>query len=148
DGVMLSSQTLTVGQAVEDWLSFGLTGRSPNTIKKYGYLCRAHIVPALGRRRLRDLSATDVDRWLAGKVRILSTSTLQTLRECLSRAVDRAMARDLVRRNVVKLCGIPRGKQGRPSKALDFVQAVAVLDAAEMSPLYAYVVLSLLVGAR
>jgi len=148
DGVVLSSQAFTVAQAVEDWLSFGLTGRSPNTIQKYGYLCRAHIIPALGRRRLRDLGATDIDRWLAGKVSTLSTSTLRTLRECLSRAVDRAMARDLVKRNIVKLCGVPRGQDGRQSKALTFAQAKAVLAAAELSPLYAYIALSLLVGAR
>ena len=28
-------------------------------------LCRTHIIPALGARKLRELSATDVDRWLA-----------------------------------------------------------------------------------
>jgi integrase len=58
------------------------------------------------------------------------------------------MARDKVKRNVVALCGIPKGQEGRPSKSLNLEQARALLDAAEDSRLYAYVVVSLLTGAR
>ncbi|MEV5553833.1 site-specific integrase [Nonomuraea wenchangensis] len=58
------------------------------------------------------------------------------------------MARDKVKRNVVALCSVPKGKGGRPSKALTFAQAEAVLKAAESSRMYAYIVLSLLTGAR
>ncbi|MDG4818253.1 tyrosine-type recombinase/integrase [Micromonospora sp. WMMD956] len=58
------------------------------------------------------------------------------------------MARDKVKRNVVALCSIPKGQQGRPSKSLTLDQAKAILAAAEDSRLYAYVVLSLLTGAR
>jgi integrase len=46
------------------------------------------------------------------------------------------------------LCEIPTGQIGRPSKALTLNQADAVLTAAEGSPLCAYIVLSLLLGAR
>jgi integrase len=66
----------------------------------------------------------------------------------LNRAVNRAMARDNVKRNVVALCGVPKGQPGRPSKSLTLDQARMVLRAAEDTPLYAYVVVSLLVGAR
>ncbi len=46
------------------------------------------------------------------------------------------------------LCEILTGQPGRPSKALTLEQAEAVLTAAEVSPLCAYIVLSLLLGAR
>ncbi|MEV2269217.1 tyrosine-type recombinase/integrase [Nonomuraea africana] len=58
------------------------------------------------------------------------------------------MARDKVKRNVVTLCSVPKGKDGRPSKALTFAQAESVLKAAEDSRMHGYVVLSLLTGAR
>ncbi|GAA1384164.1 site-specific integrase [Catellatospora chokoriensis] len=148
DGLAIASQTFSVASAVEDWLAYGLTGRSPNTVEKYGYLARGHIIPDLGARKLRDLSANDVDRWLTDKAKTLSTSTVQRLRECLSRAIARAMARDKVKRNVVALCGTPKGQEGRPSKSLNLAQAKALLAAAEESPLFAYVVASLLTGAR
>ncbi|GHJ47454.1 integrase [Catellatospora sp. TT07R-123] len=148
DGLAIASQTFTVAAALEDWLAYGLAGLSANTVEKYGYLVRGHIIPDIGARKLQDLSATDVDRWLAKKAKTLSTSTVRRLRECLNRAVDRAMARDKVKRNVVALCATPKGQPGRPSKSLTFQQAMAVLDAAEDDPLESYVVTSLMVGGR
>jgi integrase len=97
---------------------------------------------------LRELRAEDVDRWLSEKSASLSTRTLRLLHSMLNRAVTRAMARDKVRRNVVQLCSVPTGQLGRPSKALTLDQAKAVLDAADDNRLCAYVVLSLLTGAR
>jgi integrase len=147
DGLAIATNNFTVADAVNDWLNYGLNGRSERTIEKCRYLCQ-HIISGLGARKLRDLSAADVDRWLASKAKILSTSTVQRLHECLNRAVIRAMARDKVKRNVVALCGVPKGQEGRPSKSLTLEQARAVLKAAENNALYAYVVISLLTGAR
>ena len=79
---------------------------------------------------------------------VASTSTLQVLRSILKRSVTRAQARDKVKRNVVLLCDIPQGRQGRPSKSLTFDQAAALLMAAEDTSLHAYIVVSLLTGAR
>ena len=106
------------------------------------------MIPALGARKLRELSADDVDRWLAEKRRSLSTRTLRETRSVLKRAVTRAQARDKVKRNVVLLSEVPEGRSGRPSKSLTLTQAEALLAAAYDSPLYAYIVLSLLIGAR
>lgn len=50
------------------------------------------------------------------------------------------MARDKVKRNVVELCSIPKGQPGRPSKALTFVQAEAVLTAAADTSMHACIV--------
>lgn len=46
------------------------------------------------------------------------------------------------------MCDAPRGKEGRPSKALTLDQARAVLVAAEGTSMNAYVVVSLFTGAR
>ncbi|MGV9538230.1 site-specific integrase [Streptosporangium sandarakinum] len=89
-----------------------------------------------------------MDRWLAAKSKEVSTRTLRDLRSILKRAIDRAQARDKVKRNVVMLCEVPKGKDGRPSKSLTLDQAEALLRAAESTSLYAYIVLSLLIGAR
>ena len=106
------------------------------------------MIPALGARKLRDLSAEDVDHWLAAKARTLSTRTLRDIRSILSRSIARAQARDKVKRNVVLLCDVPAGREGRPSKALTLAQAEQLLDAEEGSTIGAYIVLSLLTGAR
>ncbi|WP_328294389.1 site-specific integrase [Kineococcus sp. NBC_00420] len=148
DGLAIAPHDYTVAQAVEDWLAYGLHGRSETTITTNQILARTHVIPDMGARRLRDLSAEDVDRWLVRKAQTLSTRTLQGIHSVLNRSVKRAMARDKVKRNVVALCSVPQGKAGRPSKALTMAQADAVLRAVEPTRLYGYVVLSMLTGAR
>ena len=147
-GLAPSPDGYTVAQAVSDWLVYGLNGRSQETITACTILSNTHIIPELGARKLKDLRAEDIDRWLATKSQTLSTATLQRLHSCLNRATKRAMARDKVRRNVVELCIVPTGQPGRPSKALTMAEAEAVLQAAARSRMYAYIVVSLLTGAR
>ena len=148
DGHAIGSHGYTVKEAVADWLAYGLSGRDPSTVTKCTILANTHVIPALGARKLRDLSADDVDQWLADKAKLLSTRTLREVRSVLKRAIVRAQARDKVKRNVVLLCDIPHGRAGRPSKSLTLSQAEALLEAARPSSLYAYIVLSLLTGAR
>lgn len=122
--------------------------QDPSTVKKCRNLAENHIILDLGARKLHRLSADDVDRWLAKKAKTLSTDTLRQLYSILKRSVARAQARDKVKRNVVLLCEVPQGQEGRPSKALTIQQAATVLDAAAGTAMYTYIVLSLLVGAR
>jgi integrase len=148
DGIVIAGYGYTVADAVGDWLAYGLSGRDSNTVTKCTILANKHIIPTLGARKLRDLSADDVDKWLAGRAQMVSTRTLREVRSVLKRAITRAQARDKVKRNVVLLCDIPRGRTGRPSKSLTLAQAEALLAAAENTSLHAYIVLSLLTGAR
>jgi integrase len=148
DGVTVTANNYTVADAVENWLTYGLVAQSAGTRTNYRILAGTHIVPDLGARKLRDLSADDIDKWLAVKSRTLSTRTLRLLHSLLRRAITRAMARDKVKRNVVMLCEVPIGQDGRPSKSLTLEQAKALLAAAIGSVLNAYIVISLVVGAR
>jgi len=54
----------------------------------------------------------------------------------LKRSIRQAQARDKVLRNVAELVTTPRGKPGRPSKAMTFDQAMAMLEAAKCYRLY------------
>jgi integrase len=148
DGLAIAPSNYTVVNAVTDWLSYGLNGRDKATLATCTILANTHIIPCLGARKLRDLSAQDVEKWLTEKAATLSARTLQALHSCLNRAVKRAMARDKVKRNVVALCSVPKGQPGRPSKALTLAQAEAVLTTAERTRMRAYVIISLLTGPR
>lgn len=148
DGLALGDDTYTVKQAVDDWLEFGLGSRDPETRAANASLCRNHVIPHLGARRLRDLTAREVDAWLLGLSDMLSTRTLRGVRACLVRAVNRAMARDKVKRNVVLLCCVPTGRPGRPSKSLTMEQARDVLTRTSGDWMHNYIVVSLLTGAQ
>lgn len=150
DGLTLAADaaTYTVADAVRDWIAHGLPQRSGKTVANYETLMTRHVIPELGARKLRELTAKDVERFLAKKSATHSTRTLRLLKSMLSRAVTRAQAQERVKRNVVELVEIPEGQEGRRSKSLTFAQAEAVLEASETSPLHAYIVVSLLTGAR
>lgn len=96
DGLPSGDGKYTVAQAVENWLQYGLNGRDSSTIETKTILARKHIIPELGARKLRELSAVDVDAWLSRKAKQVSTRTLQELRSILKRSVARAQARDEV----------------------------------------------------
>ncbi|WP_344266249.1 tyrosine-type recombinase/integrase [Actinomadura napierensis] len=148
DGLPSEDTRYTVAQAVQNWLDHGLSDRDEDTRAKCRSLAQNHIIPDLGARKLRELSADDVDTWLARKAERLSTDTVRQIRSILKRAVTRAQKRDKVKRNVVLLCDVPQGRVGRPSKSLTLEQVGAVLNAAKGTAMYAYIVLSLLIGAR
>jgi integrase len=148
DGVTTIGDRLTVEDAVRDWLDHGLAQTEESTRRKNRHLAETHVVPFLGARRLRELSVADVDKWLAGRAKVVSTSTLRMVHSTLNRSIKRAMAQDKVRRNVAELATLPKGREGRQSKSLTLAQASAILDAVEGTTMQAYVVVSLLTGAR
>ena len=147
-GVDLTQGDVTIAEVVEAWLTHGLHGRSEATLAQNRHLAESHILPMLGRKRLRDLRAHDVDRMLAARRHQLSTSTLQRVLSIRRRAIRWAEARDLVGRNVASLCTAPSGKAGRPSKSMTLLQAQALIRACDDSSLGAYVTLAMLIGAR
>ncbi|WP_246271735.1 tyrosine-type recombinase/integrase [Amycolatopsis acididurans] len=151
DGLLTEAVNFTVTDAVDDWLAYGLVGRADSTKENRRTMVETHIKPFLGARKLQELTAEEVDKWLADRANVLSTSTLQRVRSLLSQVISRAQARDKVKRNVVLLCACPTGLGGRPSKALTMAQAESLLGAAmrfRTPAIRAYVVVSLLTGAR
>jgi integrase len=138
----------TVAQAVQDWLSKGLKGRDEDTITANRILAEQHVIPLIGAVKLKELTADDVDDWLDGLTGKLATRSLQGVHAILKRTIRQAQARDRVLRNVAELVTTPKGKPGRPSRAMTLEQATAMLEQAKASRLHAYVVVSLLTGIR
>lgn len=148
DGLSVEASRYTVESAMRDWLSFGQGKASDGTWEGYRFICERHLIPALGKRRLKDLTASEVDKWLKDLTPSLGTSMLKQLHMCLNRSVKRAMARGMAGRNVVELCEVPKGRAGRPSRSLTEEQVWAVLREAKGDPIYAYIVVSVLTGLR
>ncbi|GHC33206.1 site-specific integrase [Streptomyces cinnamoneus] len=142
------SATYTVEQAVEGWFANGLKGRDEGTVKTYRSLANKHIIPDLGKARLRELELDHLDDWLEVKARLLADRSLRILISILRRSIRHAMRQKKIARNVAELVELPEGRPGRPSKSLSLEQAAAVLRTGVGSWIHAYVVLGLLVGAR
>jgi integrase len=142
------TENYTVSRAVADWLAKGTKNLDPGTVDGYRILADKHLVPKIGATKLKELSADDVDTWLDGLTGDLSTRSLQSIHSILRRSIRQAQGRDKVLRNVAELVTTPKGKEGRPSKALSLAQAQAVMEAARSTPIHAYVVLTIMTGIR
>src|SRR5262249_24960045 len=123
-----SSRRYTIAQAVDDWLADGMDGRSAATVAKYRHVL-APVLAELGNRVLTDLTAGEVKAALSRYAATHATETASIARLGLERAIRHAEANGLVGRNVAALVHTPKGRTGRPSKALDAAQAAAVLRA-------------------
>lgn len=149
DGHAIEPHGYTVADAVNYWHEqFAKSGKAQKTADMYRGYIDNHIIPGLGARKLRELTVEDVERWLGSLTEKLSTRSLRILHSLLNRSVKKAQARDKVKRNVVMLADVPEGRPGRPSKSLTLDQAEAVLKASAGYALEAYVILSILTGAR
>jgi hypothetical protein len=105
------SENYTAGDAVQDWLAKGLRGREPKTVTT---LTMDGLAPEF------------------------ASSSLCRVHWILKRSIRQAQARDKVMRNVAELVSTPKGTEGRPSKAMTFDQATAMLEEAKQSRLHAY----------
>jgi integrase len=148
-GLPLGDKRLTVADLLERWLELQRTaGKSPNTVANYEWAVRVHLIPALARIRLSDLSADHVDALLAARARAgASRSTLERLRSTLGMALDHAVRRDLVARNVAALTDPPAGPK-KPGRSLTMDQAVTLLRHAEGDRLGAAYMAQLMLGLR
>ncbi len=139
-----------VADAVESWLaSLDGSGKSASTVAGYRSLAK-HITAAdgIGGILVKDLRVSDVQKFL---IRLdLSARCIKIVLHILQHSLDAAEADDLVMRNVArnKSITVPEGRPGRPSKSLALAQAEALLAAATESGPHAYVVISLMSGAR
>lgn len=147
-GLVLGSEHYKISQAVNDWLDHGQGDADEATVKRYRSLAKNHVLPHLGGRKARDLRPDEVDAWLSDLAPNLATTTLGLVKWCLSKSMTRAMKRGYVERNVVDFCETPRGRAGRPSKSLTMEEAQQVLTMTQGHRMHAYIVVSLMTGAR
>ncbi|WP_166850830.1 tyrosine recombinase XerC [Isoptericola sp. BMS4] len=147
NGVPPGAEKLTVRDAVDDWLRYGQGQVDESTVKTRAYMS-AHVVDGLGDVLLRKLTTKHVEAFLADLAKTRSTRTVADVKAQFNSAIKRAVARDLIERNVVEFAVTPRGRAGRKSKSLTEKQALDVLELTKGHWMYPYIVVSMLVGIR
>lgn len=141
----------TVEQACRDFLARGLPTQDEETVKGIRIHIDNHIIPGLGKAKLKRLTADDVDDFLVSKKKSCSTSYIGRILGTLKRVIRLAQKRNKVTRNVADLVEAPTGKAGRPSKALTLEQGRAIVRECRKSRedwIHAYVALSMFTGVR
>lgn len=130
---------LKLGEWLDTWLSDCLTplvaaGKmAHSTYVRYEGIVNRHLTPALGHRKLRDLTRPEVRRLYAEKSKALSPRSVDYIHVTLQMALSQAVKDDLIYRNVAE-GERPRSSRQRRSdevKALSSQQVRELLAAAQ-----------------
>ena len=145
---LTGGRQVTVAVLAEEWLRHRSGELSASTLEVRTWAVRQHLVPAIGARRVRQLSAEDVslflqDLALAGYAR----ASLDKVRGVLVQVLRHAERQGLVARNVAALVPTPPGPRSE-GRSLTVEQARALLEAANGHLLEAAFVVALTCGLR
>ena len=147
DHGVIPDDRLTVQAFLNRWLTVNLPGTvAESTEDGYVVQVRLHLIPALGRKRLAQLTVADLDRlWKAKRDAGYSSNSVRLMRTVLRRALGQAVREGIVPRNVAGLSTPPRvrAKEGR---TLTVDQAQLLLVAAAGYRFEVAVVLALAYG--
>ena len=148
-GLTVAAENWTVEQYLNHWLSSVVKpNRAPRTYQGYELVVRRHLVPVLGRKRLKALGVADVRRLVQALTDSgLGVRTTQQVHAVLRNALEQAVRDEAVARNVAKLVKVktPTYEVGR---GLTVVQAKSLLHAVAGERLQALYVLAVYLGLR
>lgn len=147
-GLPLLTDRQSVGQYLGTWLEAIRATVGPATWKRHREYVDLHIVPKIGRVKLRDLSPQLVQQLYADRLAAgLSTSTVHHLHATLHKALKDAERLGLVARNVCKLVNVPRMAETE-IHPLSLEDAKVLLDIAAGERLEALYAVALATGMR
>jgi len=148
-GLVLDDRNLTLGEYLDRWLSDAHRGEvRQSTFSRDSYLVARHIRPALGRVRLRNLSALHIQRLYRERLDSgLSGSTVQKMHHVLHKALAQAVRWDLIPRNPADAVK-PPAPAAREMHPLSADEARRLLEAARGDRLEALYVLAIYTGMR
>lgn len=149
DGLIFEAGTLKVGEYLERWLKDSVEGNvRSRTLSNYQMQVRRHIVPALGRVQLKNLTPAHVQGLYRQKLDSgLSPSSVRYVHAVLHRALKQALRWGLVPRNVAQAVDIPKLVNGEVD-ALSPEEARAFLEAARGDRFEALYVVAVTCGLR
>lgn len=174
-GIPVPDTNLTLEEYLTYWLARVVkVNRRPKTYQGYESVVRVHIVPGLGKKKIRTLRAAEVRTWLARVAAecqcckhgtdaarpepeccaageccesFLSRRMVQSVHAVLRNALQNAVREELIVRNVAQLVQVPTPSYDT-GKGLSVAEARLLLREAREDRLYALYVLALVMGMR
>jgi integrase len=108
-GLVYSADGLKVDDYLRRWLEDSVRDTvRPTTFERYEQNCRKHIVPALGRVKLKNLTQAHVRGLYKEKVQSLSPRSVRYIHVTLHKALQQAVHDGLIPRNVTQAVKPPQ----------------------------------------
>src|SRR3712207_6703697 len=148
EGLVSDAGVLTVGEYLDRWLKDVRDTVRESTYERHDQLVRLHIRPALGRVKLRNLTAAHT-RWFY-RERLdsgLASATVHKMHVVLHKALKTAVADGLIPRNVAAGLQLPRITR-EEIRALGPEETRRLLQAASGDRLEALYVVAIATGLR
>jgi integrase len=131
DGLLIKDANVTLIELFERWFEDIMRHQiAPSTFSNYQTVVRMHVLPVLGRKKLVELTVSDVDKLLSLKTDGgLSPSTVRRIRAVLAQCLDQAIRWEIVHRNVATLSRSPKmnrseGRTLTPEQARHLLQTL------------------------
>lgn len=109
-GVFTKPGKTTVADYLNTWLQdYCKPSLSPRTLQLYSYICRVHIIPAIGKITLTELKPQQLQKLYAAKLSSgLSARTVQICHVAIHKALKNAVRTNLLSRNVADAVDKPK----------------------------------------
>jgi integrase len=148
-GLLFDADSLTVGRYLERWLADSVRDTvKAITYETYERLMRLHLIPTLGRVKLKNLTPTHVRGLYREKLDSgLSPSSVQRIHALLHKALTQAVNDGLIPRNATDPVKPPRQSR-KEMKTLTPEQAHVFLEAAKDDRLGALYIVAIHTGLR
>lgn len=116
NGLPVVADKQRVGEFLASWLTTTAKPRlKAGTFEDYKLIVEKHLIPALGRYRLRELAPQHVQALIAAKGQELAPRRVAVIRAVLRAALNDALKWELVSRNVATLVDLPRAPRFVPT---------------------------------
>lgn len=124
----MDETNMTVAQWLDTWLNDYVQVR-PSTWKRYELDIRRHINPVLGKIKLKELTAMQVQRLYSSRKDTMTPKSIYNLHGVLHNALKVAVNMDLIRQNVTDKCILPKVTQAEMYPLVDedtvaFIKAI------------------------
>ncbi len=119
EGTFIAETTQTYGQFLEEWLDTYIKPmKSPTTTARYVEQVEKYIIPALGKKKLQDLKAMDIQKFynsLAEKSPLsnkpLSAKSIKNIHMNVLASLGQAVKLDLIKKNPAHHVEVPKTKK-------------------------------------
>ncbi len=148
-GLVFDGDHETLEAYLQQWIDEVLRGTvKQSTLENYAYIARLHIIPELGRVRLKALKSRDARRLYREKLEAgLSPRTVQIIHTVLRKALQQAVRDDVLPRNVCDAVTAPRQTK-KEMQPLTPEQAKRLLENVHEDRLRALYILAVTAGLR
>ena len=148
NGLSLAGASASMSEFFEHWLETVKSSLRPNTHAQYSQIVHQHILPLLGKVRLKDLRPDMIQTLYNEKLSSgVSARTVQLIHAVLHRSLNQALKWGLIGRNPADAVVRPKARRAE-MKVLDDVQVRTLLLAAKGSRFEALLQVAVTTGLR